>query len=263
MAKILVLDDERIYAEEVADTLGRAGHDVWWTSDWADGIRRCSWEPPDILVVDWMLRDNATGLEVAEAGKFFSPRLKAITISGFDPDYLKKFEVTPFVSAWLCKPFEADTLRTTVRRVLAEADHVMPVLPVGVLWTNSRGTVTRLNPFAEKFLGVGDYSINAATICEVMTAAGYESLSHVRESAEVKASSGGWYVRVNELTPAGEQLWMFGRSEGLAQREAAVVRVLLAAFGYLPPEQLALSAGDGSRQFINADIQIPGAAERA
>lgn len=116
MARVLVVDDERMYRENLQEVISEQGHDVVTAHDGHSAIevaRRCC---PDVLIVDWMLQNDLCGLEVAETLRGLNPRLATIIITGYPAQKLRVQAEESKVFAFLEKPFELDDIRETVRR---------------------------------------------------------------------------------------------------------------------------------------------------
>ncbi len=118
MAKILIVDDEAVYCEQLRIILRRLGHEVATTESGQDAIGidrtfRC-----DLLLVDWMLKESASGLDVANTLRTANPEAAVIMITGYPADQLAEEVGETERIRFLQKPFGADVLRQAVAEAL-------------------------------------------------------------------------------------------------------------------------------------------------
>ncbi len=66
MAKILVCDDEKRYRTHLERAISNQGHEVRVAESAEVALEVARDFPPDLLVVDWMLRGELDGLQLAE-----------------------------------------------------------------------------------------------------------------------------------------------------------------------------------------------------
>ena len=115
MSKILVVDDEAGYCEELTLSLAHAGHEVETAMSGRQAIDLGARYRPDVLVADWMLRNSIHGLHVSQVLRTIRPEAQTILITGFASQHLKaeakRFRVYDFIE----KPFSLDRLHTAVR----------------------------------------------------------------------------------------------------------------------------------------------------
>ena len=120
MARILIVDDEPLYCTSLARLARRNGHDVETSKDSSGAFRLSEEFTPDLLVVDWMLGESLTGLEVADRLRRHHPRLATLLISGNpSPELQAQLDRTQ-ETRFLAKPFDAREFTETVRAILAE-----------------------------------------------------------------------------------------------------------------------------------------------
>ncbi len=116
MAKVLVVDDEPMYRENLQEVISEQGHDVEMAHDDRSAIEVAERFCPDVLIVDWMLHNDLCGLEVSESLRESNPYLTTIIITGYPAQELRNQAEKSGVFAFLEKPFELDDIRETVRR---------------------------------------------------------------------------------------------------------------------------------------------------
>lgn len=150
MSRVLVVDDEPRYREHISRALVRDGHEVRTAGSGREAIAAGTRFQPDVLVIDWMLKDQLHGLHVSEALAMVLPHLVTVLITGFPTGDLRASAQHLRVSAFLEKPFEMARLRETVRAALPpEPPH--PAL-FAVLDVDADGTIRHLNDRARELL---------------------------------------------------------------------------------------------------------------
>ena len=75
MGRVLIVDDEETYRTQLSLIVTSKGHEVQSTVDGQEAISIGSVFLPDLLVTDWRLKHDMTGLQVAEALRKAKPRL--------------------------------------------------------------------------------------------------------------------------------------------------------------------------------------------
>jgi two-component system response regulator MprA len=115
---ILVVDDEPLLRDVVADALRDEGYAVLTASDGREGVAVVESEAPDLVLMDIMM----PGMDGHEAylAMRAHPNGRTVPIvlssAGVRPGALN-----PGVSAFLRKPFDLDNLLLLVQRLLSEA----------------------------------------------------------------------------------------------------------------------------------------------
>jgi CheY-like chemotaxis protein len=114
MLKILVVDDEEVYCRNLRLLLEREGHEVQVACDGPVALATTTSFCPDLLIVDWMLRSEMNGLELAVQLHAMFPQLHSILITGFPADELElQLAQTP-VTTVIRKPFALEELITQI-----------------------------------------------------------------------------------------------------------------------------------------------------
>ena len=119
MAKIVVIDDEIDICQILKFRLEEDGHEVR-TFRFGDEAIDCGYLfYPDILITDWSLNSEYSGLEVVDAIHWACPYVKTILTTSYSVrrlteiyDFKDIFEIIP-------KPFSLEAISLSVRRALA------------------------------------------------------------------------------------------------------------------------------------------------
>ena len=113
--KVLLVDDEPSYRDSLGHILLHERYDVRTASNAKSAMDVTREFLPDILIVDWMLRDEMDGVEVAQSMRSKNPALKTIFITGYRTSRLEnQMREVPFAQ-FLSKPFSLDDFLEAVR----------------------------------------------------------------------------------------------------------------------------------------------------
>ncbi len=122
MLKVLVVDDEPGYRKHLKLLLAAEGYEVQTADDCATALGVAETFQPQVLIVDLMLKDRLTGLDIAQAMRGHVPDLKTIVISGHPgAEVTARASKIPFC-AFFKKPFELGAML----EVVGEAHVLIP-----------------------------------------------------------------------------------------------------------------------------------------
>ena len=227
MATILVVDDEQSYRTYLGKILGAAGYEVSVAGTAREAVDIGSRLRPDLLVVDWMLRDDMNGLHVAWALRTVRPDLEAVLITGYPTEDLEAFARDARVAGILRKPFELSYFRDEVVRALA-ARTPPPTPEVGVLEADEHGAILYANPHARELLSGTTAGADAGSLEEILSR-GVACLERAATSwteCEVRAPAKViWRMRAQPRRAGETRLVVLSPLEGPV--EAPLVEVLL------------------------------------
>ena len=115
MANVLIVDDEEVYRTYISDWLAREGHEVRSASNRQEAALVARSFRPDLLIVDFLLKDEYYGLQVAEAMRELAPELRIIVITGYPSESLRRDALDARVFRVIEKPFHMVDLADAVR----------------------------------------------------------------------------------------------------------------------------------------------------
>ena len=117
MAKVLIVEDDRVIAEGMARHLASAGFDPVVVGKGEQGLARLRFERPDVVVLDLMLpeRDGWSVIEAARAEGIGTP-IVVVSARGTEHDRVHALEIG--ADDYLVKPF---SMKELVARVQAAA----------------------------------------------------------------------------------------------------------------------------------------------
>ncbi len=120
--KVLLVDDEPSYRDSLGHILSHENCQVRTASSAKAAMDVTREFVPDILIVDWMLRDEMDGVQVAQNVRSLNPNLKTIFITGYRTSRLEdQMREVPFAQ-FLSKPFSLDDFLEAIRLAAAQID---------------------------------------------------------------------------------------------------------------------------------------------
>ena len=117
MTDILVVDDDENMRQALGEALGRAGHSVELAADAAAGMMKLETGEFRLVVTDIRM-PKKSGLEFLDEIKALRPALPVVLITAYGTMETAVEAMRKGAADYLMKPFSADTLEKTVRRLL-------------------------------------------------------------------------------------------------------------------------------------------------
>jgi two-component system response regulator HydG len=114
--KVLVIDDEPLHAEAVAETLERVGYDCTVAVSGQAGARRIEQDEYDVILTDLKMAD-LDGLAILRKAQEASPEAKVILITGHGDVKTAVQAMQNGAAHYLTKPVDLAELRTIVDKV--------------------------------------------------------------------------------------------------------------------------------------------------
>jgi CheY-like chemotaxis protein len=118
MARILVVDDESLYCENLQFALVESGHQVATAVSLPDAITVGTRFQPELVICDWLLGRDATGRDVLRALHTLQPGIRSMLITGVIDNSREGPDASSFEEV-LTKPFTTAELLRSVERVLS------------------------------------------------------------------------------------------------------------------------------------------------
>lgn len=163
---ILVVEDERIVAEDIRRSLENLGYAVTAVvSSGEEALQKAAEENPDLVLMDIVLKGDMDGIEAAQVmNSRFNIPVVYLTAYADDRRLQRAMVTGPY--GYILKPFEDRELRTTIEMALykynmenklKESEQwlatTLKSIGDGVITTNTEGIVTFMNPVAETLTG--------------------------------------------------------------------------------------------------------------
>ena len=119
MARILIVEDDRPFADALAFALRPAGHDVLVAASAEEGIEIGLTGRPDVVIADWMLGGNLHGGEVCRRIRAACPSVKTIIMTGYLDGASEVDQWPEYAETLLEKPFHQEAILEAVNRALS------------------------------------------------------------------------------------------------------------------------------------------------
>lgn len=128
MPSILLIEDDDLFRETIADALTEGGYTVTQAADGVQGVMLFRAAPADLVITD-IVMPNKEGIATIEELRRDYPKLGIIAMSGGaaqNPVLYLKVAGLLGATRTLNKPFDLPTLLTAVGEVLAESGKSEP-----------------------------------------------------------------------------------------------------------------------------------------
>jgi len=179
-AKILIVEDERIVAEDLKRNLDHLGYEVSnVASSGKDALKMIKENKPDLVLMDIVLRGRMSGIEAADIIRV-EYNIPVIYVTAHaDEKTLEKAKFTePY--GYILKPFDERELQSTIEMVLYKSSMekrlrenetwlstILKSIGDGVIVTDDKGCVTFVNQVAEHLTGKRQVDVLGNTIEDV------------------------------------------------------------------------------------------------
>jgi DNA-binding NtrC family response regulator len=117
-ARILIIEDEQLQRESLAETLQMEGYHAATAVDAADGLYQVSAERFDVVITDYQLPDQ-TGLDILRAVKKVNPEIEVIMMTAYGTIDRAVTVMKEGAFDYLTKPVNMDELLVILQRACA------------------------------------------------------------------------------------------------------------------------------------------------
>lgn len=194
-AKILVVEDEAIVAEDIAYRLRSLGYDVVGAANSGEeALRQARLAGPDLVLMDIMLKGAMDGVEAAEQiSRNLSLPVVFLTAHGDPATFQRAKSTVP--RGYVLKPFSEADLHRNIELALGqhrEASNLerarkrlydtLRSIGEGIVTTDSLGRITFLNEAAEEMIGRPSAEVAGLPIDDVL------GLTHLEGGEPVQSS---------------------------------------------------------------------------
>ena len=115
--KVLVVDDERVHAETVAETLERIGYECTIANGGKEGARRIETEDFDVILTDLRMGD-VDGMAILRKARQEQPEAEVVVITGHSDVKTAVEAMQQGASNYLTKPVGRDELRAIINKAV-------------------------------------------------------------------------------------------------------------------------------------------------
>jgi DNA-binding NtrC family response regulator len=117
MAKILIIDDEAVFARSAAHFLSRSGHECWSLANAEEGLSSVETERPDLVLLDIKLA-GMSGLEALKRITSLDPNAIVIIMTAYSSVESAVAAMKDGAYDYIQKPIDHDELRFTIEKAL-------------------------------------------------------------------------------------------------------------------------------------------------
>lgn len=122
MPRILVVDDEPACRDATQILLEARGYEVRTVADANEALRLAPDYKPDVAVIDWMLRNELDGVELAREIAREYPKIHCLVITGYpNPETIARSGLTK--GRFLAKPVAPAELLAAIEAALDASRH--------------------------------------------------------------------------------------------------------------------------------------------
>lgn len=152
MAKLLIVDDEASYRDQLEIIFANDGHTVRTAGGGREAIQIAIELRPDVVITDWMLRGDMHGLHIIQVLHAVFPRMACVVITGFPSQHLREVAWRTQVIDFIEKPFTLDRIRLSVKQALEKERTDTPPPSIALMEVDDRQGVTYANEKAADLL---------------------------------------------------------------------------------------------------------------
>jgi PAS domain S-box-containing protein len=181
VAQVLVIEDEKVVALDLKNSLTKMGHQVLRMVDTGeDGIKSAAAQCPDVALVDIRIKGNIDGIQTAKVlrEKFDVPIIYLTAYA--DAETIARAKCTT-PSGYLIKPFRIEELKSALEIALYRQDidlkqkqrekwltTSLKSVKDAVITVNRDGEITYINPSAESLTGYVQADVIGKKLVDVM-----------------------------------------------------------------------------------------------
>ena len=118
--RVLVVDDEHLATMVIGHALSDKGYDVRIANSFTAGLELSRSFSPDLLLVDYLLSDKGTGVDVAGECWRARPDTKVLVMTGMPVDDVRRALAGIDNARLIGKPIEIDELVSIVEEMAVE-----------------------------------------------------------------------------------------------------------------------------------------------
>jgi len=115
---VLIVEDDGIVRSALARIASRYFDEVADVDDADSALVRINEKPPQVLLTDWDLGGELSGIDVANYVQGYCPECKVVLITGNSLTQLKALSEHLDVYAYLAKPFNLDSIRSVLQEIV-------------------------------------------------------------------------------------------------------------------------------------------------
>ncbi len=233
MKKLLIVDDETGFREQLELAMSRAGYEVYSAGSGQEAIEIGVQHRPDVLICDWMLQDEIHGLHVIEVLSAVYPSIKSMLMTGFASGDLREKANEQGLFGFFEKPFEIGVLKEEVHVAAQAPKPDGEVIGISILQVGPDNSIQYANAAAlQLFYGLGFDIVaahrNLAAVFAPDCLASLESSDEQWVEVFLKSPNPTQlYLRSRPLSENGSTLYVVLQVGDRSLQNYSVVRMLL------------------------------------
>ena len=118
MAKIMIVDDEKLVRWSISSGLERDDHEVFCAQSGEEAIEKAKEVDFDLVITDFKM-PGMNGAELLEQLKDLNPDTKVVVLTAYSAELSMRRAVKLGASEYIEKPFLVDEIRELVQTVLS------------------------------------------------------------------------------------------------------------------------------------------------
>lgn len=188
-ARILVVEDEAIIANDIRNRLEKQGYEVpSIVSTGIGAVKSVDQEKPDLVLMDIVMPGQIDGIDAARIIRSRCD-VPIVYLTAYADEAILERAIPTEPFGYIVKPFEDNELFRTIEigifkhrmeKELRESEEklstILRSIGDGVIATNTEGGVQFMNPVAESLTGWSSETASGKAIAEVLSAVGEGSL---------------------------------------------------------------------------------------
>lgn len=231
MAKVLIVDDEAVYRRQIELGLLREGHQTSTASSGREGLDVGARFRPDVILTDWMLKDDIHGLHVVHVLRACFPEMRAILMTGFPSDHLRSEAAGVSSCGFLEKPFTLDRVLAAISSAMTSSGLVEPRRSLlAFLEVDAAGRILFANSGAQALLAETRTGVNAGHLADLFGTQVPNLDSAIDRwvvANPLGPALGRWYLRSQEPVDGGSRLVLLRHQGESRTGNLALIEMLL------------------------------------
>ncbi len=231
MAKLLIVEDEEGFRRQLEIGLSSLGHEIRCASSGREAVDVGVHYRPDVLVCDWMLKDDIHGLHVVQVLQAVLPDLRAILITGFASADLRENAGSADALEFIEKPFTLVRIRQAVEDAASRLGGGHRRARLAAVEIGAQGEIIFANDramhlFAETWAGITAERLSDffSPGVELDLDGALDRWSVVRPLAD---RSIAWHIRAQEPGSDGTRLLILRRGDDPQYMGVPIIDMLL------------------------------------
>lgn len=231
MVRILIVDDEAVYRRQLEIGLHSNSYQIATAVNGRTAIDLGVRFRPDVLITDWMLKDDIHGLHLVHVLRAVLPTMRAILMTGYPSNHLRSEAGQTQVDDFIAKPFTLDQMRESVNRAVHQKEDIVTGPMLAVLDTNTQGNIAFASFRAKELLSQTCAGIGASNLHDLFDADHVPDLNaaidrwvpvYPRSPEPIR-----WYLRSQESTDNGHRLLVIRHQNESRNADMALIEMLL------------------------------------